>query len=113
MTNLEFLEMCNKAFKATLEQKEISVRQGICAYLDDNGNRCIVGHMLTEEQCKEADKNEFAARDVCDNIALTYLYRKQRAILADLEEAYDQQLYGGTRQAYINQVYELLKELQE
>jgi hypothetical protein len=37
-----------------------------CQYLDERGDRCVIGAMLSEEQCNEADINCYGVKEICE-----------------------------------------------
>lgn len=54
----------------------------VCQFLDDKGNRCAIGHLLTEEQCKYL-------QGPCNDSWDKFFPEEQRDILDRLRRIHD------------------------
>jgi hypothetical protein len=65
MSNEERQEIVEFVVMHVATQATFSFDGVACQYLDDQGNRCAIGAMLTDDQCREADDGVYGLRTIC------------------------------------------------
>tara|TARA_R110002124_G_scaffold78952_3_gene210368 strand:- start:12 stop:359 length:348 start_codon:yes stop_codon:yes gene_type:complete len=90
MNNEEFKTMVNQGVQRTIAQGKPCVNdEGHCKY-DLDGSRCVVGHMMTEEEHGKFKENSFGVRRLVDDAGWKpELSRKQIKILSDIQYIHD------------------------
>lgn len=95
-------EIFDTVYKALLEQGEPSVNNGVCAYRGANGNKCAVGHMISDDLYDpefEGFGLELIPEHIINHIVGSvdeYEYVERTSLLHKLQKAHDKQmrLYG-------------------
>jgi hypothetical protein len=89
MIDEEFKTMVNQGIQRTIAQGKPCVNdEGHCRY-DLDGSRCVVGHMMTEEEHRKFKANNGGVGSLMDKGWKPELSPKQIRILRDIQFAHD------------------------
>lgn len=91
----DFIDMCKNAIDAVVEQGEAGADKltGDCLYITENGNCCLVGHMMPNDEVRKSFNTSVCASSAAESSLWEIdLDPTQKSVLDDLQVAHDNQL---------------------
>lgn len=105
-------QLMNKALADLLRQQKVCTDKGMCVYLNDEGNRCAVGHMLSASDSTIKEHSDVFTADVTGLLRnltmkgmedyLPYVAREHTGIFCEFQKLHDALSAVGYMQALLN-----------